>query len=76
MVNGGTVCLPMDGKMPSHSGTFFVLFFKCQNMILKPIQYSVFCLTHILYMSNITLQVLQKITALSIPMHYGIERII
>ena len=44
-----------------------------EEMILKPIKYSIFGLTHILYMKNIALQVIYKITAFAIPIHHSIE---
>ena len=44
-----------------------------EEMILKPVKYSIFGFTHILYMKNIALQGIYKITAFAIPIHHSIE---
>ena len=44
-----------------------------EEMILKPIKYSIFGLTHILYQTDIALQALYEIIAFGIPIHHSIE---
>ena len=66
---GGTLHLPMAGKMLSHSSVQMVTYVK--EMTLKPIYYSVLILTHILNMTNVTFQAIYKIFALSVLIHYG-----
>ena len=44
-----------------------------EEMILKPIKYSIFGLTYILYIKNIALPGTYKITAFAIPIHHSIE---
>ena len=44
-----------------------------EEMILKPIKYSIFGLTHILSMADIALQAIYEIIAFAIPLHHSIE---
>ena len=61
----------MTGKMPSHGGVLWSLMLK--SMILKPIKYSIFGLTHILFMADIALQAIYEIIAFAIPIHHSKE---
>ena len=49
------------------------MFSDVEEMILKPIKYSIFNLTHILYMADIALQAIYEIIAFAIPIHHSIE---
>ena len=44
-----------------------------EEMILKPIKYSIFGLFHILSMADIALQAIYEIIAFVIPIHHSIE---
>ena len=44
-----------------------------EEIILTPIKYSIFGLTHIIYMADIALQAIYEIIAFSIPIHHSIE---
>ena len=44
-----------------------------EEMILKPIKYSIFGLTHKLSMADIALQAIYEIFAFAIPIHHSIE---
>ena len=46
-----------------------------EEMILKPIKYSIFGLTHILFITDIALQAIYKIIACASPTHHSIEGI-
>ena len=65
-----TLGLLMTGKVPSHRSVLMVSYVKA--MTLKPIQYSIFGLAHILNVANVTFQAIYEIVALIVPMHYGI----
>ena len=61
----------MTGKMPSHSGFFMVS--DVEEMIPKPIKYSIFGLTHILYIADIVFQAIFVIIAFAFPIHHSTE---
>ena len=44
-----------------------------EEMILKPIKYSIFGLTHILSMADIASQATYEIIAFAIPIHHSIK---
>ena len=57
--------------MPSHSGFFMVS--DVEEMIPKPIKYSILGFTHILYITDIALQAIFEIIAFAIPIHHSTE---